>query len=167
MNRLLTVLTMVFCVTAGRAQTDPKLTPGDSVKVTKMVLTKKATGRKPGDSVADVRVEYIKPDGSPGVLHLANVGYSKGDSAERKAHVKLDDGTEMDLTPQEVKDWLQGILQDPPDIIYYVDGLETPRAAIKRLERAKIRTVNKYKGEEAASKYGERARNGVIVFTTR
>ncbi|GGB02709.1 hypothetical protein [Puia dinghuensis] len=81
------LLAGLLSATAGKAQTDPKLHPGESVKVTKVVMVKKAAGKAPGDSVADVKVNYIKPGGSPGVLQVNNVGYSKGDSTKRKGHL--------------------------------------------------------------------------------
>jgi hypothetical protein len=159
----------VFSIKTGKAQTDPKLHPGEAVKVTRVTLVKKATGKSPGDSTMNVKVEYIKPDGSPAMVNFTNVAYSHGpgDSTERKAHIKMDDGTEQDISPQEAGDWVKFIIQNPPDKVYYIDGIEAKREVIKDLDVSKIKTAVVFKDDEAVAKYGERARKGVILFTTK
>lgn len=159
----------VFSSKTGKAQTDPKLHPGEAVKVTKVTLVKKATGKSPGDSTLDVKVEYVTPDGSPAMVNFTNVTYSNGpgNPSEHKAHIKMDDGTELDISPKEVGDWIRFIIKTPPDKIYYVNGIETQREAIKDLDISKIKTVDVFKDDEAVAKYGERARKGVILFTTK
>ena len=60
-----------------KAQTDPKLNPGP-VQVNKVVIQKKASAERPGDSTIDVKIDYIKTDGSPATLDLKNVQYKTG-----------------------------------------------------------------------------------------
>ncbi|MEP6746661.1 MAG: M56 family metallopeptidase [Bacteroidota bacterium] len=66
---LLTVLSVSV-----KAHTDPKLNPGP-VQVTKVSIQKKATGQSPGDSTAEVKIDYVKTDGTPAILNLKNVQY--------------------------------------------------------------------------------------------
>jgi hypothetical protein len=162
---IMLVLTL-FSVKLVNAQTDPKLHPGDSIRVTKLTLLKAAPGKKPGDSTADVTIDYITPNGSTGVLKLSNVGYSKNDSV-RVPRITLEDGTTREITGQEVREWAERIINNPPDVIYYVNGEETPKDKIKKLDIATIVTANTLHGDEAVAKYGEKARKGIILFTTR
>ena len=152
----------LFSVKIIRAQTDPKLHPGESTKVTKMTLIKKPTDNNLNDSLVDVKIDYVAPDGSTGVLHLSNIRYSKSDSL-RKPRITLEDGTVQEITEQEVRDWAMRIIQNPPDFVYYVNGIETTRDKIMKLDIATITTANALHSDEAVAKYGEKARKGVTT----
>lgn len=62
------------------AQSDPKLHVGEAIKVTKVNFSKKGVNAA-GDSTVNVNIEYIKPDGSKGMLQMNNVKYATNDSA--------------------------------------------------------------------------------------
>lgn len=67
-----------------------------------------------------------------------------------------------------MQQYVRQIIQSPPaDFIYYVDGSETSSENIKMLDPIIIKTMNIFHHEEAVKKYGEKARNGVVVFTTK
>ncbi len=57
-------------------QADPKKTPGTQVKILGVDLKKKLN-KGAIDSTVDVKVRYVKTDGSKAELILDNVGYSK------------------------------------------------------------------------------------------
>ena len=49
----------------------------------------------------------------------------------------------------------------------FIDGVRADAAALKKIDRARIATVNVLKGVSAVSEYGPAATNGVIVVTTK
>jgi hypothetical protein len=51
--------------------------------------------------------------------------------------------------------------------LYYVDGKETPKKALKLLPPDAIEKINVLKGEKALKKYGGKGVNGVIEITTK
>ncbi|HWB25570.1 MAG TPA: hypothetical protein VG738_08825 [Chitinophagaceae bacterium] len=148
-----------------KAQTDPKLHPGEAVKVTKVSFTGKGVDAA-GDSTVNVKIEYLQPDGSTAMLNMRNVKYAKTDSA-KLGHVLLEDGTRQDVPGNDVKSFAENVIQNPPDKLYFVDGIETARDKIKQLDIKTITTVNIVNGDEAVAKYGAKARKGVILFTTK
>ncbi len=162
---VITLIVALFSVTISKAQVDPKkdTTP---VKINSVRIVKKAGGKIKSDSLADVAVAYVKKDGTLDTLRIMNVKYSKNDSSEQKAHVVLEDGTKQELTPEQVRHWVEIILQNPPDVIYYLNGNEITKGDLLKLEPSKIKTANVFRGDEAVAKYGEKARKGIILFTT-
>ena len=162
---LIATIVALFSVTLTKAQTDPKTNPG-SVKVTNVKIEKKA-GKASGDSLADVTILYVSSNGSPDTLRLKNVGFSKNDSSQNKAHILLEDGTEKELMPGEVNSWVKSIIQDPPNVLYYVNAKQVSRESIESLDPSKVTTANTYHGQDAITRYGDKAKDGVIVFTTK
>jgi hypothetical protein len=79
-----------------------------------------------------------------------------GDSARQKP---------QEWTAAKVHQLVVQIVRNPPDVIFYVNGVVTPRENIKKLDPEKIATMNIFKGKDAISRHGEKARNGVIEFT--
>src|SRR5690349_2136700 len=71
----LMILAIGFSSQNASAQNDPKKTPGLQIKVTKVDLVKKVI-KATSDTLVDVKIQYIKPDGSKGELIMNNVGYS-------------------------------------------------------------------------------------------
>lgn len=60
------------------------------------------------------------------------------------------------------------IIQNPPaEMIYFVDGSERSGESIKKLDPKKIKTIDIFNHGEATKRYGEKAKNGVVVFTTK
>ena len=58
------------------------------------------------------------------------------------------------------------IVRNPPDVLFYVNGVVTPRENVKKLDPDKIATINIFRGKDAISRHGEKAKNGVIELTT-
>ena len=51
--------------------------------------------------------------------------------------------------------------------IFIIDGKEVTKAEMDKLDSNDIASVNVYKGEKAVKKYGEKAKDGVVVITTK
>jgi hypothetical protein len=67
-----------------------------------------------------------------------------------------------EITPEMVRQILLQTIQDPPDVMYYVNGRETSRENIKLLNPDKITTLAIYHGEDAIKRHGSKARKGAI-----
>jgi hypothetical protein len=67
----------------------------------------------------------------------------------------------------DAKKLMEAILKDPPDIIYYVNGVVRSPEYVKGLKEEEVATVNLLTGDMAAKKFGENGRHGVIEFTTK
>jgi hypothetical protein len=72
----------------------------------------------------------------------------------------------QEWTPAKVHQLVVQIVRNPPDVLFYVNGVVTPRENVKKLDPDKIATINIFRGKDAISRHGERAKNGVIEFTT-
>jgi hypothetical protein len=57
------------------------------------------------------------------------------------------------------------ILNDPPDIVYYVNNAASTKEQIKQLKIENITSFRVLRGEMAAKQYGEKARSGVVALT--
>ncbi len=55
----------------------------------------------------------------------------------------------------------------PNNAIYFIDDKEATKAEVDNLKSEKIKTVKVIKGDKAVKDYGDKAKNGVIVITTR
>jgi len=110
LRRLLALPAGLFLLTllsvGVKAQTDPKLNPGP-VQVNKVVIQKKASAERPGDSTVDVKVNYIKTDGAPAILDLKNVQFKTGphNPSEKKTTEKSEGGSvnQNDLQKQHAE----------------------------------------------------------------
>ncbi|MBL7722593.1 MAG: hypothetical protein JNK27_00520 [Chitinophagaceae bacterium] len=60
-----------------------------------------------------------------------------------------------------------GVEMTPDNIIYILDGKEVKAYEVTMLQPEKILTVDVLKGESATSAYGEKAKNGAIIVTTK
>lgn len=54
-----------------------------------------------------------------------------------------------------------------PQPLYYLDGVEISPERMKALDPNEIESINVFKGDSAALKYGEKGRNGVILIQTK
>ncbi|MDR0661075.1 MAG: TonB-dependent receptor plug domain-containing protein [Prevotellaceae bacterium] len=54
----------------------------------------------------------------------------------------------------------------PADILYLIDGEETTSQDIKNINADKIESMAVYKNGDVKEKYGEKAKNGVIIEIT-
>ena len=55
----------------------------------------------------------------------------------------------------------------PDSVVVFVDGKELARADIAAIPTSSIENVEVLKGAYAVTMYGDRARNGVILITTK
>ena len=55
----------------------------------------------------------------------------------------------------------------PNNAIYFIDDKEATKAEVDNLKSEKIKTVKVIKGDKAVKDYGDKAKNGVIMITTR
>ncbi|HZE86303.1 MAG TPA: hypothetical protein VE035_18415 [Puia sp.] len=168
---MLSILLAAFSFTMVKAQNDPRKSPGP-LNVQKVTIVKRPASAITNDSVADVRIDYLKADGTPAVLNLAatyaKAEINKDPVREQKAILFDEESQEKrEASAQEVKQIVERIIQNPPpEFLYFVDGIERPVAEIKKLSPDKIKTINVFKHEDATRKYGERAKNGVVELTT-
>ncbi|MGN6267806.1 MAG: M56 family metallopeptidase [Ginsengibacter sp.] len=166
---IMLLVVILFSFSIVKAQTDPKLNPGP-VKVQKVEINKK------NDSLAGVKINYIKDDGTPAVLNVT-AKYSNSETnhdplqSDNKSQAFVYDnesGERRNVSPEEVSNMVAQIIQNPPaEMIYFVDGSERSRESIKKLDPKKIKTINIFNHGEATKRYGEKAKNGVVVFTTK
>ena len=56
---------------------------------------------------------------------------------------------------------------DPADVLYVVDGQEMASKDFENISPERIASITVYRGEEAVSRYGDKARNGVLVVATK
>ncbi|MDP3398235.1 MAG: M56 family metallopeptidase [Bacteroidales bacterium] len=56
---------------------------------------------------------------------------------------------------------------DSVNVIVFVDGVEKDIEIIKQIDSKDIKEVKVFKGSKAVTEYGQRAKNGVIVVTTK
>ena len=69
---------------------------------------------------------------------------------------------------QEDKQKQTGFVAPPANPLYIIDGkIMTDQAAIKNIASDDIESMNVLKGGDAVKQYGEAARNGVILITTK
>lgn len=158
----------ILPVTRVAAQTDPKLTTGQGNRVTKIIWENKQVTAH-GDTTVDLTIEYLNPDSSTGLLHVRNVGYTRSDSTQKThaGHIVLPDGTVQEVDAGYTRAFAVHALQHPEDRLFIIDGVETPHEKLRLLDPNKIATINSYSGDEAIAKYGEKARDGAIVITTK
>lgn len=165
--RVFKCLALIIVLHLGKyaaAQTDPKLHPGESYRVTNLQITNRSKDAS-GDSTVTVQVTYVDKDGKPASLNFSDVRFHKTDSLQN-ARVKDEEGRWNNVTGADVKRILASMIQNPPDYIYYIDGKIAQKQSIKKLDIDRIVTVNIIHGDEAVEKYGEAARKGVVLLTT-
>ena len=56
---------------------------------------------------------------------------------------------------------------DSEDQLFMIDGKESSKEEVKSLSPDEIETINVYKGDKAAEKYGEKAKGGVVEVKTK
>jgi beta-lactamase regulating signal transducer with metallopeptidase domain len=143
------------------AQTDPELNPNTSVKVDKVSI------HQISDSVANIAINYIDAQGKPALLNLM-AGYSKNDSNKTNVVYDEESGERREVSMDETREIVKQIIQNPPtEDVYFVDGKEYSPQDVRKLDPAKIVTINVYNRNEALKRFGNKAKNGAIVFTTK
>jgi hypothetical protein len=158
---ILLLVTILLSFKAVNAQTDPKLNPRDTLKVNKVSIHAR------NDSLADVAINYTGEDGRSDTLTLV-AGYSKNDSHKPNILYDEESGERKEISAEETREIVKEIIKNPPtEDIYFVDGQEYPREDIKKLDPEKIKTINSYPGGEAVKRFGDKAKKGAIVFTTK
>lgn len=169
---VLLAIVYIFSTAIAEAQDDPHVKSGP-LKIQKLILEKDSSFKN--DSLINVKIEYNKADGSLSVLNVRAKYVNSGsnndnaDTASGKTAIIYDGESreKREVTPVEVRQIVEQIIQNPPpDITYFVNGTESSAENIKKLDPAKIKTINVYNRRDAIEKYGEKIKNGVIVLTT-
>ena len=161
---LIVLVIMLFSLSVVKAQNDPRLNPGP-------VNVQKVTIKKTSDSVANVRIDYLNTENTPATLNLS-AKYSNKDSLKEKNEKKAiiydgESGGKREISAAEVRDFVSQTIKNPPaDNIFFLNGKEVSKEEIYKLDPLKVKTANVFHGKEAIVKYGDKARNGVILFTT-
>jgi hypothetical protein len=174
MPMLIPVLAL-FSYSGIKAQNDPRSNPGP-VPIQKIMITKKTPTGHPSDSLIDVKITYYKPDSSMAGVDMVSTyttAEKNNDPAitgkENKA-VIYNEATQQqrEASEDEVKKILEQVIQNPPvNFIYFIDDKESSPESVKKLNPARVKTINFLKNEDAVKKYGEKARSGVITLTTK
>lgn len=155
------LVTILLSFTIVNAQTDPKLNPGDSVKVDKVSL------HAINDSVVEVAINYTDKNSQPRILNLT-AGYSKKDSSKANILYDEESGETKEVSFAETNEIVKQIIQNPPtEDAYFVDGKEYSPEEVRKLDPEKIKTINVYNRDAALKRFGDKAKNGAIVFTTK
>lgn len=158
---ILVLVTFLVSFKIVNAQTDPKLTPNTSVKVDKLSI------QTINDSVADVAINYTDATGKLNTLKIT-AGYNKNDSSKRNVLYNEESGEKSEISVAETKEIVKQIIHNPPsDDVYFVDGKEYSPEDVRKLDPEKILTINIYNRNEALKRFGDKAKNGAIVFTTK
>jgi len=157
---ILLLVTILVSAKIANAQTDPKLMPNASVKITKTKVL------KVNDSLVNVTINYVDEQEKPTSVNLVTT-YAKNDSANEAVIYDGETGERREVSQKETKEIVKQIIQNPPaGIIYYIDNKEFSSEEVKKLAPEKIKTINVFGKEEAVKKFGARAKFGAIVFTT-
>ena len=78
-----------------------------------------------------------------------------------------DDDEDIEIIEEEGNAFFFMDSEKGEDPLFIVDGKETSREDFKKYAPSKIATINVLKGDAAMKKYGDRAKDGVIVVTTK
>ncbi len=114
----------------------------------------------------NVRSRFIVPIN----FQLAKEGNSKISKKDIEASPKLPATTEVTNTDGAIIN--NGNIsfkscKDCPPPIYMLDGKEISDFMIKNIDAKTIEKMEIFKGEKAIMRYGEKAKNGVVVITTK
>ena len=117
------------------------------------------------DSIATVEVSKVEGRSRIGIVtkSASRVGFAPTDTfrALRRRVGRLDDTLAFTLRRSQPAE-----LQEAQPILV-IDDVRADMAALKKIDRARIATVNVLKGASAVSLYGADAKNGVIVVRTK
>ena len=115
-----------------------------------------------GKKLSKKESEKIKPD------DIESINVLKGKTAIEKYGKKGKNGvieiTSKANNKQTVKMKL-GSIKNPP--LYVVDGKITAAKKVEEINPNDIENINVLKGEQAIEKYGEEAKNGVVIITSK
>ena len=119
----------------------------------------------PADSIETVSVDHLTPGGVTRVsvvtkrgVVMAKAGINP-DSGMRRAARAVKGTTDPVTAVEPVAERDQPLLM--------IDGVRADALVLKTLDRTRIVSVNILKGASAVQEYGDGAKNGVIVVTTR
>lgn len=165
----------LFSFSIIKAQNDPRSNPGP-VNVQKITVNKKTVSGNTNDSLINVKIAYIKPDRTSASIGLA-VKYTTAEKnndpvltgKENKAVIYNEETQQQrEASEDEVRKIVEQVIQNPPaNFIYFINDKESSPENVKKLNPAEIKTINFLKNEDAVKRYGEKARSGVIVLTTK
>jgi hypothetical protein len=116
----------------------------------------------------DGKVKVIKKaDGKAKVIVKELVDVKEGEE-ENVYIIKGDkkEGKEVKLKKMKKGDMVF-INDDMNKALVIIDGKETTHEALKNLDKESIEKIEVYKGDGAVEKYGDKAKDGVVVVTTK
>ena len=165
----------LFSYSITKAQTDPRSNPGP-VNIQKITVNKKTTPENTNDSLINIKIGYTNPDNTSASVDLAVkfiIAEKNNDPSstgkENKAVIYNEETQQQrEASEDEVRKIVEQVIQNPPaNFIYFIDDKESSPESVKKLNPAEIKTINFLKNEDAVKRYGEKARSGVIVLTTK
>lgn len=105
-----------------------------------------------------VRVVAAMPKGVP--------GYQRGEAVNVRYTLPVN--FRMDGGPDSKSQKAAGSnIAFSDDVYYVVDGVHVSAAELKKISADKINSIEVFKGESAVEKFGEQAKNGAIVVSTK
>ena len=130
-----------------------------------------------GTQMDSIQVKAISPN------NILSMDVLKGKSATEKYGDKGRDGVVEIRTKKNIKNSIdinssadtkadaRVTLDSAPkvsvDVLYIVDGKETSKDILNKIDPKNIHDVNVLKNEEAVKTYGDKAKNGVVLVTTK
>jgi hypothetical protein len=125
-----------------------------------VVSTAAAAKSLPRDSIAEVSVSKIAPDGFTRIYVVTKI-------MQKLASASNDSGravVRLKLVPSN--DPLRAAIErDRPLIL--INGVRSDQSAFSALDRTRIEAIEIVKGPSAIKEYGDDAKNGVIVVKTK
>ncbi|RAJ25515.1 M56 family metallopeptidase [Pedobacter cryoconitis] len=107
-----------------------------------------------------IRVLKLSPKWTP--------GYNGREPVRVKFNLPISFTLDQEKVKQEDKQNQSGSIDIIPKPIYVVDGKRlTDQTDLKNIDPSDIESMNVLKGEAALKQYGEAAKNGVVVITTK
>ncbi len=117
---------------------------------------------KSGDSTKLKKIKIIEIDKDSDGEKTVIVKEIRKDDGEMEVNVEVIEGGH-----DKGENMMMFISEDGDQPLMIVDGKEMEDRSLEDIDPDTIETVNVYKGDKAIEKYGEKAKNGVVVIKTK
>lgn len=114
-----------------------------------------------GKESSEKVLQNLNPDSVESIYVL------KDDSATKKYGEKGENGVVIISLKKNKDSQLKVIGYADSDPLIIMDGKESTKAKMEKLDPDKIESMNVLKGEQAIQKYGKKAKDGVMEITTK
>ncbi len=121
-----------------------------------------------GKEIDSFTLGNIKPD------DIESMKVFKGNDAVEKYGTRAKNGVVVITTKKSVKSKKttsfalnSNNVSHKPDPIYFVDGKETNKSNLDKINPNTIESMSVFKGEDAINKYGAKGKNGVVEIITK